>query len=153
MIERELDQLLEELRIGYRKSPMEEWITYEITTRPDIDLRLDLDLYRPAKATVEPGGNTLNVNFNDCFATLEEVAFMPKRNPNAFDEWRTHCLGYVRDILTSDLRIETRWLLGHLLGGYLYRWSGSKWEACGGGGSILIFLGKTTVCDYRSWRA
>jgi len=145
MIERELDQLLDELRIGYRKSPMEEWVSYEITARPDIDLRLDLDLC----------GDTLNVNFNGCFAMLEEAAFTPMfgKNPKAFDEWRTHCLGYVRDILTNDLRIETRWLLGHLLGGYLYRWSGSKWESCGGGGSTFMFLGKRTVCEYRSWRA
>ena len=144
MIERELDQLLDELRIEYRKSPIEEGVNYEIKPRPDIDLRLDLDLC----------GDTLNVNFNGCFGMLEQAEFMPKlgQNPKAFDEWRTYCLSYVRDILTSDLRIETRWLLGHLLGGYLYRRAGSKWECYGGGGSVFMFLGKHTLREYRSWR-
>lgn len=144
MIESDLEQLLGELRIEYRKSPVQEGVNYEIATKPNLGLHLDLDLL----------GDTLNVNFNGCFAMLEQAEFMPKfgMNPKAFDEWRTHCLSYLRDILTSDLRIETRWLGKHLLGGYLYRWNGSKWECYGGGGSVFLFLGKRIESEYRSWR-
>lgn len=118
---------------------------YDIVARSGVDLRLALELHE----------DTLNVNFNGCFAMLEVAAYRPKfgSNSKAFDEWRAYCLSYVRDILTSDLKVETRWRLGRLLGGYLYRWDGQKWECRGGGGSFLLFLGNRKVSEYRSWSA
>lgn len=63
------------------------------------------------------------------------------------------CLSYIRDVLTSDLKVETRWLGQHLLGGYLFHWDGSKWECCGGGGSAFIFLGGRLETVYWPWQA
>lgn len=130
MIERELDELLDALRVGYHKSPIDDGLNYQIAVRSGIDLQLDLDLY------------------------VDQAAYewRLRRNPKAFDEWRAHCLSHLRNILTSDLRVETRWRWGCLLGGFLYRWDGMKWESCGGG-SLFLFLGTHKVSEYRSWLA
>lgn len=144
MIEEQIDKLLTELRIAYHKSSEERWINYKIATQPTLDLRLDLCLL----------SDTLNVEFNGCYAMLEQAEFewRFRANPNAFDEWRIDCLSYIRDILSSDLKIETRWLGNRLLGGYLFRWDGSKWDCYGGGGSVFMFLGGRIEKVYQSWQ-
>ena len=146
MVESDLEQLLDDLRIKYSESRIDGGVTYAILTRPGIDLQLDLDLYI----------DQLNINFNGCFVMLEQLAFEWRfsRNPKAFEECRVYCLGSIRKIMTSDLRVETRSRLdGSVLGGFLYRWDGHKWESCGGGGSMLLFLGVKKVSEYRSWQA
>ena len=145
MIDRELEELLNSLNVRYHKHPFTDGVNYEIAVRTGIHLQLDLDLYV----------DQLDVNFNGCY-TLSEVAAYEwrfRRNPQAFDQWRTACLSSVRDIMTSDLRVETKWLFDSLLGGYLYRWNGQQWECCGGGGSLFLFIGMRRVSEYRSWLA
>ena len=144
-LERGLDQLLSRLAVRHEKLRLEEYgIKYTISTRPGIDLQLDLELY----------ADQLNVNFNRCFLMLEAAAHMPKfrRNPNALSEWRAHSLNFVRDLLTSDLRVETWWTRGRLKGGFLDRWDDNHWERCGGGGPFLPVRDRK-LSEYRSWRA
>ena len=144
MIVEQIDKLLSELRIAYHKSAKDDWINYKIVTQPTLDLSLELHLL----------SDTLNVEFNGCYAMLEQAEFEGRfrANPNAFEKWRIHCLSYIRDILSSDLKIETRWLGKRLLGGYLFRWDGSKWDCYGGGGSILMFLSGRIEKVYQSWQ-
>lgn len=55
--------------------------------------------------------------------------------------------------MTCDLRVETRVRQdGTPIGGFLYLWDGQQWESCGGGGSMLMFLGEKKVSEYRSWQ-
>jgi len=149
MEERHIEDLLEELRIPYRKSRNDgAWpcVTFAIVTRPGIDLELDLELYP----------DQVNINFDGCFLMLEQSAFewRFRSNPKALEEWRTDCLDRIRKIMTSDLRVETRVRQdGTPIGGFLYRWDGQQWESCGGGGSMLMFLGVKKVSEYRSWQA
>jgi hypothetical protein len=149
VLERQIDHLLDSLRARYEKSRVDSnadgWVTYKLLPRAGLNLRLDLELC----------ADTLNVNFNGCYLMLEAVAHMPKfrGNPKAFNEWRDHTLVCVRNILTSNLKVETRSRWGRLLGGFLYRWDGQKWECCGGGGSLLLPFGDRVVSEYPAWLA
>lgn len=145
MIESDLEELFKELRVPYRKSKFDGRTNYAIMTRPGIGLELNLDLF----------ADQLNINFNGCFVMLEQASFEWRfsRNPKALEEWRTDCLDTIRKVMTSDLKVETRVRLdGTPLGGFLYRWDGERWESCGGGGSMLMFLGTKKVSEYRSWQ-
>jgi hypothetical protein len=147
-LERALEDLLASLEARYQKSLTEDGsagptVRYRVDVRPDLDLRLGIELL----------GDQMDVVFDDCRIRVEEAAHMPRlrRNAGSRDEWRTECVALAREILTSDLRVETRWLRGRLLGGFLYRRTGAGWERLGGGGSILLALGRRRVSEYHSW--
>lgn len=150
VLEHQIQDLLASLGATWERSSSETAnagpaVEFSIKVRLGLDLKLRLIMI----------GDQLEIVFNDCYMVLEESAHVPKlgRNPNSRDDWRNECLAIVRQIVSRDLRIETRWRWGRPLGGYLYTWNGTDWEFSGGGGSILSPFGERKVSVYRNWLA
>jgi hypothetical protein len=143
----DLEELLRGVGARFRFEEYENatWVTYKIETRAELGLAVSIELLP----------DQLNVNFGGCGLVIELAAHHPKfrSNPRAFEDWRQRCLDTVRDVLTSDLRIETRSLGGTVRGGWIWRREGESWVRCGGGGDILMFFGEKRVTEYRDWLA
>jgi len=146
-LRRDLEALLQEVRARFRCDEYDEGklVTYNVETSVGSHLTLSIDLLP----------DQLNLNCGGCAVLIELAAHHPKFgiNPRAFEDWRARCLSSVRAVLTSDLRVETRSRGDRVLGGYLWRREGSNWVPCGGGGDIMMFLGRKHVTEYHDWLA
>jgi hypothetical protein len=147
-LERALEEVFSSLNVYYDKTAtdgdsQEGTVCYRIGVRPELDLRLSFEIH----------GDQFEVWFNGCRIRIEEAAYMARfiQKSTSRKDWRGECIRLVNYILTSDLRIETRWCRGRTLGGYLDRWNGSGWDRLGGGGSLLLVFGRGRIEEYRSW--
>lgn len=141
----DIESLLSELGIAYQCEPQfgGQVLRYAMQPAGNITPTLVLELTP----------DQLNVNLNGCSVGLELAAHVPKlrKNARAFEDWRTECLQVLRQILTSDLRVETRVLGRRVVGGSVWRFSDGNWILVGGGGCLLMGLGRKAIKEYRNW--
>lgn len=113
-----------------------DYVVYIVDGASQGRLALGFELY-PDQLYIRIGG---------CEMFLELAGFLP--NPRARELWREHAARTVGQLLDSELRIETRWWRGKLVGGYCWRRDGERWILFGGGGSVFMFLCSKRTDEY-----
>jgi hypothetical protein len=150
VLEREIENLLASVGAIWEKT-----YSTEAGAGPLVEFRVGVRVGFDLKVWFVLVADQMDVLFNECRMTIEESAYLPRVTGNASsrEDWRNECLTVARDIVTRDLRVETRWRGGRLLGGFLYTWTGSVWEHSGGGGSVLLGFGSRRFAEYKNWLA
>ena len=143
-LQRDLERQLTEAGLTFHAESMTcedygsgwDYVVYTVDGASQRRLALGFELY-PDQLDVRVGG---------CEMFVELAAFLP--NPRARELWREHVARTIGQLLDSELRIETRWWRGRVIGGFCWRRNGERWILVGGGGNPLMFLCKKRVDEY-----